>query len=82
MPKPSESEPAELDTTDHGERDAASIKILGFFFTILGSLVLVGTFWSLDDTRALTVNLVSGALLTSIGLGMIYLVRRSRNANK
>jgi len=77
-------EPADLDTTDHRERDAASIKILGFFFSVLGALVLVGTFWSLDDSRAVTVNLASGSVLTSIGLGMICFVRRGRkkNANK
>ena len=71
-------EPADLNTTDHAERDAASLKILGFFFTVLGVLVLLGTFWSLDNTRAVVVNVASGALLTLVGLGMIAFARRSR----
>jgi len=74
-------EPPHLDQTDHHERDAASLRILGFFFAVLGSLVLVGTFWSLDNTRAVMVNLASGSVLTFIGLGMMYFVRRSRNRN-
>ena len=42
-------QPTDLDTTDHGERDAASIRILGFFFTVLGLLVLVATLTMLGD---------------------------------
>jgi len=69
-------EPPHLDQTDHRERDAASLRILGFFFAVLGSLVLIGTFWSLDNFRAVTINLASGAVLMFVGLGMIYLARR------
>jgi len=69
-------EPTEPETTDYRERDAASIKILGFFFTLLGVLVLVGTFWTLHNIRAVTVNLASGAVLTLVGLGMMYFARR------
>lgn len=72
------SEPSELETTDYSERDAATLKILGFFFAILGSLVLVGSYWSLENPRALIVNLASGTLLTIIGLGLMAFVRRSK----
>ncbi len=71
-------EPSKVETPDYRQRDAASLNILGFFFAVLGSLVLVGTYWSLDNARALIVNLASGALLTVIGLGMMAFVRRSK----
>jgi len=74
-------EPPDLDPTDHKERDAASIKILGFFFSVLGGLVLIGSYWSRENSRALTVSLVSGAVLTLVGLGMMYLVSRNRGKN-
>lgn len=54
------------------QRDAASLRILGFFFVILGSLVLVGIFWALGDFRAMIVNLGSGLLLTGIGVAMVF----------
>ncbi len=73
-------EPTELDKTSHRERDAASLKILGFFFTVLGILVLIGTLWSLGDTRAMVVNIVSGAVLLVVGLGMMLLTRRKEQA--
>ncbi|MCA9232243.1 MAG: hypothetical protein KDA57_16465 [Planctomycetales bacterium] len=75
-------EPPKLDTTDHTERDCASLSILGYFFAILGVLVLAGTFWSLDNYRAVVVNLISGASLTFVGLGMIYYVRRKRHVGR
>jgi len=75
-------EPPEFDTTDHRERDAASIKILGFFFAVLGSLVLVSTFWSLGNFRTVVVSLASGAALTLIGLGMLYFARRKPDRNQ
>ena len=72
-------EPSDMDPTDHGERDAASIKILGFFFTILGLLVLFGTLGALDNTRAAIVNAVSGLVLALIGAGMLLVVKRRSN---
>ncbi len=70
-------EPLKVDATDPSERDAASLKILGFFFTVLGLLVLVGTLWSLDNTRAIIVNVASGATLVAVGLGMTAFSRRN-----
>lgn len=73
-------EPPKLDQTDHAERDAASIKILGFFFTVLGLLVLIGTYWAIRDenTRATIVNAASGGILTAIGVGMLFIFRRKK----
>ncbi len=76
------SEPTELETPDYRERDAATLKILGFFFAVLGVLVLVGSYWSLENPRALIVNLASGAVLTLIGIGMIIYVRRKSDKNQ
>ena len=64
-------------TTD-GSRDAASLRILGAFFIILGCLVLIGTFWTLDNTRAMIVNVVSGLVLAGIGTGMQISARKLR----
>ncbi len=70
----------ELDQTDHKERDAASLRILGFFFTVLGALVLVGTLWSLDNMRAIVVNVASGAVLLVVGIGMLAFTRRKKQS--
>ena len=70
-------EPSDLDTTDHAERDAASIKILGFFFTLLGLLVVVGTLATLDDPRGAIVNAISGLVLATVGAAMLLWARRS-----
>ncbi len=71
-------EPSDMDTTDHGERDVASIKILGFFFTVLGLLVLVGTFATLDNPRGAIVNAISGLVLATIGAAMLLWAKRAR----
>jgi len=71
------------ETNEHRERDATSLKILGSFFTVLSTLVLLGTFWTLDDFRAVIVNLVCGSVLLAVGLGMIAIGRRiARNQQK
>lgn len=55
---------------DMQQRDADTLKVLGFFFSILGALVLVGTFWAIGKTAAILVSLASGGILLAIGLGM------------
>lgn len=57
------------------QRDAATLRILGVFFVILGGLVLVGILWALDNYRAMIVNLGSGLLLTGIGVAMVFVSR-------
>ena len=62
-------------------RDADSQKILGFFFVALGLLVLVGTLWTLENFRAMVVNLGSGIVLTAVGAVMLAISRRLRAPN-
>lgn len=64
----------------HSRRDAASMQLLGFFFSVLATLVLIGTFWTLDRPRAMTVNIAAGVALLCIGLGMIWGGRRLGNS--
>jgi predicted phage tail protein len=59
--------------------DAASLRIIGTFFGILGILVLVATGWTLDNTRAMLVNLASGGVLTVLG-GVMLLISRKLSA--
>ena len=67
-----------MDQTDYRQRDAASFLMLGTVFAVMGSLVLVGTFWTLERMHAMVVNLVAGLLLLAIGLGMLALGARAR----
>jgi hypothetical protein len=66
--------------TGHRQRDAASLKILGSFFTILSILVWIGTFWTLDNRRAVVVNLCCGGVLFAVGLGMLLVARKHANS--
>ena len=59
-------------------RDAGSLKIVGCFFVVLGSLVLLGTISARDDQRGMIVNFCSGALIVVIGIGMLWISRRIR----
>jgi hypothetical protein len=66
-----------LETHDENRaRDATSFLLLGSFFSVLATLVLIGTFWTLDRPRAMVVNLIAGGVLLGIGLFMLYLGRR------
>lgn len=68
-------------STDIGrQRDAGAMRIVGWFFILLGGLVLLGTLWAGDNHRAMIVNACSGALLAAIGMGMIYFSYRSAAA--
>jgi predicted phage tail protein len=60
--------------------DAASLRIIGTFFVVLGTLVLIATGWTLDNTRAMLVNLASGGVLTAIG-GVMLLISRKLSAS-
>lgn len=52
------------------------MQLLGFFFSVLASLVLIATLWTLDRPRAMTVNLLAGMTLMAVGVGMIWGGRR------
>lgn len=51
------------------ERDALTLRVLGLFFVVLGSLVTIGSFWSLGNPPALVVNLCAGFVLLAAGAG-------------
>ena len=65
-------------TNEARERDAAAMRILSAFFLTLGSLVLVGTFWTLDNARGIIVSLASSAALLGIGAFMLRFARRDQ----
>ena len=50
-----------MDQTDYRQRDAASFLMLGTFFAVMGSLVLVGTFWTLERMHAMVRSSTSTA---------------------
>lgn len=52
------------------------MRLLGMFFSVLATLVLIGTFWTLDRPRAMTVNIAAGMVLLGVGVGMIWGGRR------
>lgn len=59
------------------QRDAASLRMIGAFFTILAVLVLCGTWWALDRPHAMWVNVGAGTILLVIGLAMLRIGRRA-----
>ena len=71
--------PDEIPQRDEIEqRDADTLRVLGIFFSIMGALVLVGTFWAIGKLAAVVVSLLSGGTLLAIGLGMWRYANRSR----
>lgn len=62
------------------QRDAASLVMIGTFFTVLALLVLCGTFWATGRFHAMMVNLGAGMILLVIGLLMLGLGLRMRPA--
>lgn len=70
------------DANDHRQRDATSLKILGSFFTVLSILVWIGTFWTLDNHRAVIVNICCGAALFAFGVGMMLISRTIAKSEK
>ena len=55
---------------DIQQRDADTLRVLGIFFSVMGALVLLGTFWAIGKMAAVIVSLLSGGILLAIGLGM------------
>lgn len=58
------------------QRDIATLRVLGIFFSIMGVLVLVATYEAIGNTPAVVVSVCSGAALLAVGLGMMYVSRR------
>jgi len=60
------------------ERDIMTLRVMGSFFSIMGSLVLIATYKTIGNTPAMVVNICSGLALLAVGLGMIQVSRRMR----
>jgi hypothetical protein len=58
------------------EREIATLRVLGIFFSIMGVLVLVSMYETMDNRPALIVTIISGIVLGSVGLAMIQISRR------
>ncbi|MCA9216055.1 MAG: hypothetical protein KDB27_23470 [Planctomycetales bacterium] len=62
------------------ERDSATLRVLGIFFLIMGSLVLAATYEAIGNVPAVIVSVISGLVLLGVGIGMIgFSWRLSRN---
>lgn len=68
----------EQQPNDIEQRDADTLRVLGIFFSIMGALVLAGTFWAIGKLAAVIVSLLSGGILLAIGLGMWRYANRGR----
>lgn len=67
---------------DIQQRDADTLKVLGIFFSIMGALVLLGTFWAIGKMAAVVVSLASGGVLLAIGLGLWRYANRIRSPRR
>lgn len=63
--------PVDEAAAEQRQRDAMTFFLLGGFFAVMATLVLIGTLWTIGRTHAMVVNFVAGLLLLAIGLGMI-----------
>lgn len=61
---------------DYRERDVATLRALGSFFSLMGVLVLIGSFEAVDNRPALIVSCVSGSTLFCVGMAMLWKGRR------
>ena len=59
-------------TSNNRQRDIATLKVLGIFFSIMGGLVLIGTYEAVGNSAAMIVSVCSGLTLLAIGLGMWF----------
>ena len=58
--------------SDYRERDVATLRALGSFFSLMGVLVLIGSFEAVDNRPALFVSCVSGSTLLGVGVAMLW----------
>ena len=58
------------------ERDIATLRVLGLFFSIMGTLVLVATYEAVGNVPAVVVSVCSGLVLLGVGIGMMVISRR------
>ncbi|MCA9103241.1 MAG: hypothetical protein R3C10_14770 [Pirellulales bacterium] len=56
---------------EHRQRDAVSMFMLGSFFLVMGTLVMIGSAWANQRPHALVVNIVAALVLLAVGGGMV-----------
>lgn len=61
---------------ENRQRDIATLRVLGIFFSVMGALVLIALYETLGNTPAMIVNIFSGAALEAVGIGMITISKR------
>lgn len=68
----------ELERVRNRERDGSSLAIIGTFFAVFATLVLIGTFWE-DRDHGMVVNIGAGLVLLGIGVAMLFYGLRLRS---
>ena len=63
-------------TTENHERDVSTLRVLGFFFLVMGALVLVASYEAIGNTPAMIVNICSSLVLLAVGGGMVWVSKR------
>jgi small neutral amino acid transporter SnatA (MarC family) len=61
---------------DNRQRDIATLRVLGTFFSIMGALVLIAIYETIGNRPAMIVNVLSGLALVAVGIAMIQISRR------
>jgi small neutral amino acid transporter SnatA (MarC family) len=61
---------------ENRQRDIATFRVLGIFFSVMGGLVLIAISETLGNTPAMIVNILSGVALAAVGIGMITISKR------
>jgi small neutral amino acid transporter SnatA (MarC family) len=61
---------------ENRQRDIATLRVLGIFFSVMGGLVLIAIYETLGNTPAMIVNILSGVALAAVGIGMITISKR------
>jgi hypothetical protein len=69
MTRKQPNSPEDHPRTQHTQRDAETLILLGGFLIFLSVPVMIGSFWA-DDGVAVAVNLGAGLVLCGVGLGL------------
>ena len=59
------------------KRDAETQTALGIFISVISIPVLIGTFWSRNDPRAMAINAIAGFVLLAIGIALVVWGRKT-----
>ena len=61
---------------DNRQREIATLRVLGIFFSIMGALVLISIYETIGNRPAMIVTILSGFALGVVGFAMIQISRR------